>query len=520
MSASHSRSKKTPTAVPVAPTPVALHPAVAAATVFLASGAVLVLEILAVRLLAPYVGLTMETTTSIIGAVLAGIALGAAVGGIFADRTDPRRLVVGLLIAGGMLALLTVPIVRALGPGAGGHGNLAALGVTLASLVPSAAVLSAISPTVARLQLRDLGASGTIVGRLSAFATAGALVGTFGTGFVLVPLMPVSTAVLGIGLVLALAGLGLGGYFRALGRPALAAILVAVIGLALLSGTRDSPCDVDTNYHCASVAIAADGPPEGRVLVLDGVDNSLVDLADRKDLVYSYSLRIAQAFQEVSPAPRPVDAIVVGGGAFTLPQWLLATRPGSHVKVLEVDKKLVEFDKQHFGLRTSPNLEAVVGDARVSMRAIPSGRADLVIGDAFTGYAVPWQLLTREFVKDVKRVMKPGGLYAVNLIDFGKHDLMRAELATLREQFADVQMVALTDDDGNVAGGNQVVFASDTRRAWEGFTPEAGLGQLYNAAAAGKLAEGGKLLRDDYAPVDQLFTPPPASLRKTQTQAG
>ena len=46
--------------------------------------------------LAPYVGLTMETTTSIIGAVLAGIALGAAVGGIFADRTDPRRLAVGL----------------------------------------------------------------------------------------------------------------------------------------------------------------------------------------------------------------------------------------------------------------------------------------------------------------------------------------------------------------------------------------------------------------------------------------
>ena len=62
--------------------------AVAALTVFLASGAVLMLEILAVRLLAPYVGLTLETTTSIIGAVLAGIALGAWVGGSVADRTD------------------------------------------------------------------------------------------------------------------------------------------------------------------------------------------------------------------------------------------------------------------------------------------------------------------------------------------------------------------------------------------------------------------------------------------------
>ena len=53
----------------------------AAGIVFVAAGAVLVLEILSVRLLAPYVGLTLETTTSIIGAVLLGIAVGAAIGG-------------------------------------------------------------------------------------------------------------------------------------------------------------------------------------------------------------------------------------------------------------------------------------------------------------------------------------------------------------------------------------------------------------------------------------------------------
>lgn len=44
-----------------------LPPALAAGLVFLASGAVLVLEILGIRLLAPYVGLTLETTTTIIG---------------------------------------------------------------------------------------------------------------------------------------------------------------------------------------------------------------------------------------------------------------------------------------------------------------------------------------------------------------------------------------------------------------------------------------------------------------------
>jgi hypothetical protein len=70
----------------------------AAGLVFVASGAVLVLELLSVRLLAPYVGLTLETTTSIIGAVPAGIAVGAALGGWTADRVSPHGLLVGLLI--------------------------------------------------------------------------------------------------------------------------------------------------------------------------------------------------------------------------------------------------------------------------------------------------------------------------------------------------------------------------------------------------------------------------------------
>ena len=79
---------------------------------FCASGAVLVLEILAVRLLAPYVGLTLEAYTTIIGVILAGIALGSWIGGRLADRLSPHRLLGPLLIVGGALAMAVVPVVR------------------------------------------------------------------------------------------------------------------------------------------------------------------------------------------------------------------------------------------------------------------------------------------------------------------------------------------------------------------------------------------------------------------------
>jgi MFS family permease len=62
----------------------------AAALVFGASASVLVVELVALRLLAPYLGLTLETNTIVIGLALAAIAMGSWAGGRLADRISPR----------------------------------------------------------------------------------------------------------------------------------------------------------------------------------------------------------------------------------------------------------------------------------------------------------------------------------------------------------------------------------------------------------------------------------------------
>ncbi|HVR04445.1 MAG TPA: fused MFS/spermidine synthase, partial [Solirubrobacteraceae bacterium] len=431
------------------PTPVAeqltlrrsLPPILAAALVFTASGAVLVLEILSVRLLAPYVGLTLETTTSIIGAVLAGIAAGAAIGGWLADRVNPRRLLVGLLIGGGLLVFVTVPIIRALGPPATEGGTLAAVGVTFAALVPVAAVLSGVTPTVAHLQLSDLRASGTVVGRLSGWATAGALIGTFGTGFVLVPLLPVSSSILAIGALLVLTGFALAAYIGLLGRSVAALTLVGTLGLGGLTHVQSSPCEAETSYEC--IRVEPDGEnPAADVLVLNRIYNSDIDPSDPRYLGFRYERWIAQAIEESAPPAEPLNAVFVGGGAFTLPRWLQAVRPGSRANVLEVDGGLVEFDRTVLALRTNPSLRAIVGDARVTIRRLPSASADVVVGDAFSGLTVPWQLMTREWMSEVHRVLRPAALYVLNMVDLPPLRLLRAEAATLLVGFANVSMVS------------------------------------------------------------------------------
>src|SRR4051812_46218392 len=105
-----------PEAVLVAPTRPSLPLAWAAFLAFAASAATLVLELVAGRMLAPYVGVSLYTWTSIIGVVLAGISLGNFVGGRLADQRASARALATLFLLGGLATALTLVLVVALGP--------------------------------------------------------------------------------------------------------------------------------------------------------------------------------------------------------------------------------------------------------------------------------------------------------------------------------------------------------------------------------------------------------------------
>lgn len=467
------------------------------------SAAVLVLEILAGRLLAPYVGVSIETFTGIIGTILAGIAVGARAGGALADTVDPRRLLPPLLGLGGALAIATVPIVRSLGDALGPGTGANIIVLAACGFLPSATVLSAVPPVVVKLQLRDLSTTGTTVGRLSAYGTAGAIVGTFTTGFVLVAWAAVTTLIVAVGLVCIAAGVGL--WFAFGGRQGPSLLGVAAIGGLSLFGVSavEGPCDTQTRYYCVSVDVDGDRP-SGRVLVLDDLRHSYVDLDDPTHLEFWYIRRIVDAIEVVGP-DGDLDITYLGGGGLTVPRYVRATRPASTQTVLEIDGDLIELVGDELGYEPGADIDIVIGDGRLSITEQPADSADIVVGDAFGSRAVPFHLATVEMFREIDRVLRPGGVYVANIIDSSAQRFLRAETATAAEVWPHVAVIL---GPGAAAGrsGNSIIVASDRP------LDTAGLGAALDAsgddgALVAPLDEAwtdGVVLTDEFAPVDQL----------------
>lgn len=249
------------------------------------------------------------------------------------------------------------------------------------------------------------------------------------------------------------------------------------------SSPRSTPgsAAVETRTTYAHARIEPDPVrPSGRTLYLDGLECSYVDLADPTHLEFSYIRRLADVVDLAAPAGAAVRITHLGGGGFSLPAYIAASRPRSRQLVYEYDEALIALARSHLGLRTSPGLRVKVGDARARIARRTPGSTDLVLGDAFVGRSVPRHLATVEFARLVRRMLRPGGVYALNVIDEPPLAFARAEAAVLLRVFPHLLMITDTDVLRGRDSGNLVFVASDAalpraelaRRADRGPLPE------------------------------------------------
>jgi spermidine synthase len=484
--------------------------------VFISSGCSMVLELVAGRIIAPYVGVSLYTWTTVIGVVLSGISMGNYLGGRLADRWASPRLLGFVLLLGG-LSCFCVLAVDATGSYLPGNWPVVVqiLVLTAALFLLPSALLGGISPVVAKLAVQDLARTGSTVGKIYAAGAVGSIVGTFATGYVLIALFGTHAVVWGVAVVL----IGMGLLFYLANRKlALGGIVLVVAGAGviwLLGQSRlRGICTLETNYFCIRVHDEDQGGEPVRVLVLDRLVHSYSSPSDPKRLVYGYEQVYAGVIGQRAQTDDHLRALFIGGGGYTFPRYMEATYPNSDLDVVEIDPAVTRTAYDQLGLSHNTRIVSYNEDARLFLNRPPTKAYDLILGDAFNDYSVPYHLTTREFNQRVRAWLAPDGLYMVNMIDGVRRDFLRAFIYTLQQTFRHVYVIPAHALWLSSPRMTYVLVATDTlldlsaiQSPGDAESPGPSL-VLSDETVKALLSEGrAVLLTDQYAPVEQMLAP-------------
>jgi len=420
------------------------------AVAFVTGAIVMSFEMLGSRYLNPYFGSGIYTWAALISTVLIALTAGYFLGGTLADRTASLAVLALTVIVGSLYVLALPSFAQAIlefvlaGVDDIRAGSLIA---ALALMFFPVTFLGMYSPFAIRLLLRSAQYSGRVSGAVYGISTAGAIVGTLGTTFFLIPTIGSRAITLTLGALGLAAGLALLALAR-LHRPAGSVLVVVALAVSTApAGRADNLIDQAVR---ASILERADGrlahietayndvfiTKRGHQLVmsfqLKGWDytESVSNLLDPDDLPLRYAqvMTIATIYPETA---RKILMLGLGGGSIST--YLGRFMPEAAITTVEIDPGVITAAKTYFGLRETERMRYRAGDGRVFLSRNDE-LYDLILLDAYRGGYVPFHLLTREFYTLVKQRLTPGGAAAFNVHDGSK--LYASTVKTLGEVFA------------------------------------------------------------------------------------
>jgi len=382
--------------------------------------AVLIIEITAIRMLAPFFGNSIFTISSVIGIILAALGLGYYLGGSLADRKPSAVWFFSLIVVAGFSVLLLQFLNAVLLPGMAYKLSLVdgPLIVSLLMFFLPALFLAMLSPfAIKLLHAREAGRGvGNASGLVFFWSTLGSISGSLATGFLLIPHWGIGNIVAGTGSGLAL--LGGVGLLATRGLPKILPLGLAFLGL--ISGTALRQVAVADG---PSVVFATDGLYE-RIVIRDipyRNRTARILLQDRNVSGGLYTDDGSMAFDYTQYfdlyrlfIPELKTALAIGGGAYTVPGSILRDSPRATVDVAEIDPSLHALALRYFALPDNARLRNHVIDGRRFLHDTAE-RYDLIFSDAYRSFvSAPPQFATLEFFRLARSRLKENGVLIAN----------------------------------------------------------------------------------------------------------
>jgi len=488
------------------------------AVVFITGGCVLILEVTATRVLAPYFGNTIYTVSSIIGVILLALSLGYYGGGKLADSRPESSWFYGIIFLSGLSVIILELIIILILPALGDSLSLiyGPLIVSLILFFLPALLLGALSPYAIKLQSLvwpETGV-GSVSGLIFFWSTFGSIAGSLLTGFVLIPNFGVDKIIINAGGLLCL--IGFLPFLKNGFRPKHFFLIFAAATLLTLEF-------IVSDLSAKGLVYLSDGVYEklfiydreylGRPTRFFQQDRSSSGamFLDSDELVFDYTKYYAlyKIFK-----PEMTQALVIGGGAYSIPKALLKEPTSPTVDVAEIEPSLYELSKKYFRLVETDKLKNHIIDGRRWLKQTDKNY-DLIFSDVYYSlYSLPVHFTTEEFFKLAKARLSQDGVFMANLI--GKLDaeppsLIMSEIKTFKAVFPNSYFFAVNSPQVDQA--QNIIFLgfnSDRKIDFNEDSIKSNQDRIISQGGS-KLIDLSKInfnlytkLSDNYAPVEYL----------------
>ncbi|MBI3336658.1 fused MFS/spermidine synthase [Candidatus Peregrinibacteria bacterium] len=436
--------------------------------VFTAGTAIMILEIVASRFFAPYIGTSMYIWTALIGIVMAGLSAGYALGGYLGDKWKSLEKLQLLIATTGFwilgLGMLRDPLLLWLSLVLPSVILIAITGSILLLLLPSV-LLGIVSPYAVRLAAKDLQHVGRTAGRLAAISTIGSIVGTFLAGFVLIPLLGTTTILLILSVVLVIIPA-----LKPTWKTSFFLLFFLLVFPGTVSSQRRSTAELrtllriidqrDTPYNVISVRELPHTPTlqTYRLLQIDNGHHGAAFVGNEDDHVFAYT-RAYALLDRLRPEAK--KALLLGGGTYTIAHHFLKGHSKRTIDAIEIDPMVTEMARKYFPVPTE-RLTITHEDARTFLnREEAPGTYHIVFGDTFqSSSSIPFHLTTREAIEHISRLLDEDGIYVLNIIGETTgpfSTFVSAEFNTLRSVFSHVAVLPIDEEQ---SPRNILLFAS------------------------------------------------------------
>lgn len=478
-------------------------------TVFLSGALTMILELIAARVLSPYVGSSNLVWTTIIGIMLTSMSIGYWFGGKIADKNkenDMTILSIFLLISAIATSFISILEVTFIDFMAQLSSDLVLVSIICATVtfgIPSF-FLATVSPIAVKIKNNSMDHIGTTSGKISSLSTIGSIFGTFFAGFVLIPNLGVRNIILGCSILLWVL------YVYLFDKKSIKNCIIMIIELAVIivlnlfggylfnAENPDILRDVDSEYSRIWVKEINGGETTYKTLQVDtGLESYINQETGEMGARYLYYYDLFEYFNKDAK-----DTLMIGGAAYTYPTHYLQKYEDKTIDVVEIDETMTNIAEEEFGLdKNNPNLGLITQDGR-SYLNYNEKKYDAIFIDAFKGLNAPFELTTYEAMKKVYDSLNENGLVITNIIstvDGDGSDFIKYEYSTYKAVFDEVKVFRVNPDHTDNEEQNLILIGIKGNEDIDSSKEEEYSWLLSNEII--DFTSDKKVVTDDYAPI-------------------